>query len=337
MAERSYEQILARLKKKEYDPVYFLTGEEPYYIDLVSDYIEENVLTEADKSFNLTILYGKETDANAVMNAAKRFPMMASQQVVIVKEAQEIAKFDDLIHYIEKPLNSTLLVLNYKYSKPDKRKKVFKSLINNSIFLESKRLYDNQVQAWITGYLSARNLSIEPKASALLTEFLGNDLSKISNEIDKLIISLGEGQKMITSSLIERNIGISKDFNIFELQRALGKRDVVAANRIINYFAENPKNHSAVGTISMLYGFFSKVLIYYWIKDKSQQNLFEQLGVKHQYFLKDYIEAARNYDANKAVKIIELLREYDLKSKGYKGTDIPDGDLLKELIFKILH
>jgi len=337
MAERSYQQILARLKKKEYDPVYFLTGEEPYYIDLVSDYIEENVLTEAEKSFNLTILYGKESDANAVMNAAKRFPMMASHQVVIVKEAQEIAKFDDLIHYIEKPLNSTLLVLNYKYSKPDKRRKVFKSLITNSIFLESKRLYDNQVQAWIAGYLSARSLSIEPKASALLTEFLGNDLSKISNEINKLIISLAEGQKMITSSLIERNIGISKDFNIFELQRALAKRDVVAANRIINYFAENPKNHSAVGTISMLYGFFSKVLIYYWIKDKSEKNLSEQLGVRHNYFLKDYIQAARNYDAKKVIQIIELLREYDLKSKGYKGTNIPDGGLLKELIFKILH
>ena len=337
MEPRSYEQILTRLKKKEYDPVYFLTGEEPYYIDLVSDYIQKSVLSEAEKSFNLTILYGKEADANAVMNAAKRFPMMASQQVVIVKEAQEMSNIDDLVHYIEKPLQSTLLVLNYKYSKPDKRKKVFKSLINKSVFLESKRLYDNQVQPWITGYLSARNLSIEPKATVLLTEFLGSDLSKISNEIDKLIISLGEGQKMITSSLIERNIGISKDFNNYELQRALGKRDVVAANRIINYFADNQKDHPVVVTISMLYGFFSKILIYYWIKDKSRENLAEELGVRPSFFVKDYVEAARNYDANRVIQIIELLREYDLKSKGYKGTDIPAEGLLKELIFKILH
>ncbi len=336
MELKPFENILSDLKKKNFHPVYFLTGDEPYYIDQISDYIQESVLGEAEKSFNLTILYGKDTDARTVINTAKRFPMMSDRQVVIVKEAQDMAGIDDLIHYIENPLPSTLLVLNYKYAKPDKRKKVFKSLIKNSVYLESKKLYDNQVPGWISGYLSAKNFSIEPKASALLYEFLGSDLSKISNEIDKLIISLGERQKIITSALIERNIGISKDFNNFELQNAIGKRDVVKANRIINYFADNQKNHPLVLTINTLYNFFSRVLIYYWIDDKSRDSLAEQMGVRP-FFVKNYVEAARNYNASRVIRIIELLREYDMKSKGYKGTVISPGDLLKELIYKILH
>lgn len=336
MASKSFENILADLRKKQYAPVYFLTGDEPYYIDQVSDYIQDHVLDEAEKTFNQTILYGKDTDALTVMNAAKRFPMMGSHQVVIVKEAQEMGSIDDLQHYVENPLHSTLLVINYKYKKPDKRKKVFKSLLKHSVTLESKKLYDNQVPAWISGYVATKKCSIEPKASILLVEFLGTDLSKIANEVDKLIISLGEGRKEITSALIERNIGISKDFNNFELQNALGKRDVVRANRIINYFADNQKSHPLVLTINTLYAFFSKILIYYWIRDKSRDNLAEQLGVRP-FFVKDYVEAARNYSPNKVIHIIELLREYDLKSKGYKGTMISPGDLLKELIFKILH
>lgn len=336
MASKTFEQILSDLKKKQYAPVYFLTGEEAYFIDMISDYIQENVLDEAEKTFNQTVLYGKDTDALTVMNAAKRFPMMSSHQVVIVKEAQELKDFETLQHYVEKPLKSTLLVLDYKYKKPDKRKKVFKSLISNSVFLEAKKLYDNEVPSWITGYLSAKKYSIEPKASAMLVEFLGSDLSKISNELEKLIIATGENETTITPLLIERNIGISKDYNNFELQNAIGKRDVVKANRIINYFADNQKNHPLVLTINILFVFFSKVLIYYWIKDKSKDNLVAQLGVRP-FFVKDYVEAARNYNANKVIEIISLLREYDLKSKGYKGTAIEPGDLLKELIFKILH
>jgi DNA polymerase III subunit delta len=336
MELKTFEIILSDLRKKQYAPVYFLTGDEPYYIDQISDYIQENVLNETEKTFNQTILYGKETDAVSVMNAAKRFPMMASHQVVIVKEAQEMSGIDDLQHYVENPLKSTLLVLNYKYKKPDKRKKVFKSLLQHSVYMESQKLYDNQVPAWISGYVASKNCTIEPKASVLLVEFLGSDLSKIANEVDKLIISLGEDKKQITSGLIERNIGISKDFNNFELQNALGKRDVVSANRIINYFADNQKNHPLVLTINTLYTYFSKILIYYWIKDKSRENLAEKLGVRP-FFVKDYVEAARNYNANQVIRIIALLREYDLKSKGYKGTVISPGDLLKELIFKILH
>lgn len=336
MAARTFEQILSDLRKKEYATIYFLTGEEAYFIDMISDYIQDHVLSDAEKTFNQTVLYGKDTDAITVMNAAKRFPMMSSHQVVIVKEAQELKDIDNLQHYVENPLKSTLLVIDYKYKKPDKRKKVFKSLVKNSVFLEAKKLYDNEVPSWITGYLSAKNFSIEPKASAMLLEFLGSDLSKISNELDKLIISVGENETTITPLLIERNIGISKDYNNFELQNAIGKRDVVKANRIINYFADNQKNHPLVLTINILFAFFSKVLIYYWIKDKSKNNLADQLGVRP-FFVKDYVEAARNYNANKVIEVISLLREYDLKSKGYKGTMIEPGDLLKELIFKILH
>jgi DNA polymerase-3 subunit delta len=336
MAAKTFEQIVSDLKKKQYAPVYFLTGEEAYFIDIVSDYIQDNVLTEAERSFNQTILYGKDTDALTVINAAKRFPMMSSYQVVIVKEAQELKDFEKLQHYVENPLKSTLLVIDYKYKKPDKRKKEIKSLIQHSVFLETKKLYDNEVPSWISGYLSTRGCSIEPKASAMLLEFLGSDLSKIANELDKLIISLGENEKTINPVLIERNIGISKDYNNFELQNAIGKRDVVKANRIINYFAGNQKNHPFVLTITILFAFFSRVLIYYWIKDKSKDNLAAQLGVRP-FFVKDYVEAARNYNPNKVIEIISLLREYDLKSKGYKGTMIEPGDLLKELIFKILH
>jgi DNA polymerase-3 subunit delta len=333
---KGYEQILSDLQNKKFHPIYFLTGEESYYIDKISDYIQENALDEAAKSFNQTILYGKDSDALTIMNAAKRFPMMSSHQVVIVKEAQEIKEWDDLIHYIEQPLASTLLVLNYKYKKPDKRKKIFKLLVQKSVYFESSKLYESQLPAWISGYVSEKNMSIEPKATALLVEFLGSDLSKIANEIDKLIISMKDDQKTINSVLIERNIGISKDFNNFELQNALGQRDILKANRIINYFADNQKSHPLVLTINTLFSFFSKILVYYWIDDKSKDNLAAQLGVRP-FFVKDYVAAARNYNAKKVIQIIEILREYDLKSKGYKGTMIAPGDLLKEMIFKILH
>jgi len=336
MEFRTADQIISELKIKQFYPVYFLTGDEPYYIDLVSDYIQEHVLNESEKTFNLTVVYGRDTDVNNVIDTARRFPMMSSHQVVIVKEAQELKDIEKLIHYIEKPLASTLLVLNYKHKNPDKRKTFFKTLLKKSVCLESKKLYDNKVPGWISAYLSAKNISIEPKASVLLTEFLGSDLSKISNELEKLIISLEDGEKKVTTELIERNIGISKDYNNFELQNALGVRDVLKANRIIKAFAENQKDHPVVLTITTLYNFFSKVMIYYWIKDKSRDNLARELDVRP-YFVKDYVEAARNYNPNKVISIISLLREYDLKSKGYGGVSLAPGDLLKEMIYKILH
>jgi len=335
--EQTAEQIVRDLKKKVYHPVYFLTGDEPYYIDQISNYIQENVLNETEKTFNQTIVYGKDSDAIAVINAAKRFPMMSEHQVVIVKEAQELKDIDSLIHYVEQPLSSTILVLNYKYKKPDKRKKVFKSILKHSAYFTSKKLYDNQVPGWISTYLSKKGIEIDHKSSALLTEFLGSDLAKISNELDKLIITLEDGNKKITPAHIEKNIGISKDYNNFELQKAVGMRDVLKANRIINYFAENQKNYPIVLTVNSLYTFFSKVLIYYWVKDKSQDNVARELGIRSSFFVKDYVEAANRYNANQVIRIISILREYDLKSKGFKGVVMSPGDLLKEMVFKILH
>ena len=332
----TYEQLIGDLKNKVYKPLYFLYGDEPYYIDMVTDYITKNVLTEAEKSFNQTIVYGKESDAGQVINLAKRFPMMSSHQVVVIREAQELKNFEDLIHYIETPQPSTLLVINYKYKKPDKRKKVFKALEKNGVSYESKKLYDNQVPGWIAGYASNKKYRIEPKAAALLAEYLGSDLSKIANEVEKLTIAIGEKGQTIAAKHVEEHIGISKDFNQFELQNALGKRDVLKANRIINYFAENQKNYHITQTISSLYYYFSKLLLIHYIKDRSKQNVAATLKV-NPFFVKDYEASARLYSAGKLVQIISLLRSYDMRSKGYSGNTTSQGELQRELIFKILH
>lgn len=332
----TYELLIADLKKRSFKPIYFLYGEEPYYIDLVTDFICSNVLTEAEQSFNQSILYGKDSDVAQVINAAKRFPMMASHQVIVLKEAQELKDFEKLIHYVEHPLASTLLVINYKYKKPDNRKKVFKALNKNGVSFESKKLYDNKVPGWITDYASKRKYKIEPKAAALMGEFLGSDLSRIANEIDKLIIAIGKGSTTITPDDVEKNIGISKDFNQFELQNALGKRDVLRANRIIRHFAANERKYPLPMTTGFLYSYFSKLLLIHYAKDRSEGGVASLLKV-HPFFAKDYLAAARRYKAGSLVNIISLLRTYDMRSKGFEGNTIPDGELMKELVFKILH
>ncbi|MFC2103975.1 DNA polymerase III subunit delta [Bacteroidota bacterium] len=333
----NFEQIISDLKNKIYKPIYFLSGDEPYFIDLITKYISDNILTDAEKSFNQTVLYGKETEIHTVINTAKRFPMMANHQVVIVKEAQNIKNIDDLIHYSENPLKSTLLVINYKYKTLDKRKKLYKSINEKGILFESKKLYDNEVPGWINGYLMNKNRSIDLNAGMLLTEYLGNDLSKVANELDKLIITLPDGETNITTSHIERNIGISKDYNNFELHKALTQKNVLKANRILNYFSHNPKNNPFTLTISTLYHFYSKVLTYHFIKvKKDRRNVAATLKV-NPYFVGDYEKASKNYNPKKTVEIISLLREYDLKSKGYNNVSTSHGELLKELVYKILH
>lgn len=333
----SFEQILSDLKNKIYKPIYFLSGDEPYFIDLITKYINENVLSDAEKSFNQIVMYGKEAEIHTVIDTAKRFPMMANHQVVIVKEAQNIKNIDDLIHYVNAPLKSTLLVINYKYKTLDKRKKLYKAINENGVLYESKKLYDNEVPAWINGYLKNKNRSIEPNAGMLLTEYLGNDLSKIANELEKLIITLPDGEFNITTTHIERNIGISKDYNNFELHKALTQKNVLKANRIVNYFGHNPKDNPFTLTISTLYYFYSKVLTYHFIKDKrDRRNVAATLKV-NPYFVGDYEKAAKNYNPQKTVQIISLLREYDLKSKGYNNVSTSHGELLKELVYKILH
>jgi DNA polymerase-3 subunit delta len=332
----TYEQLIGDLKNKSYKPVYFLWGDEPYYIDLATSFITSKVLTEAEQSFNQTILYGKDSEAAQVSDLARRFPMMSSHQVVVLKEAQEMKSLGDLLAYVEQPQPSTLLVINYKYKKPDKRQKLFKILEKNSVWFESKKLYDNQVPGWISGYASKRNFRIEPKAAALLTEFLGSDLSKIANEVEKLIVVMGKDGTTIASEHVEKHIGYSKDFNQFELQSALGNRDVLKAMRIVNHFMENERKYPMALTTVSLYFFFSKLLLFHYTKDKSKQNLASVLKV-NPFFVKDYEAAAKRYPAGKLVGIISLLRTYDMRSKGWDGNSTSGGELTRELVFKILH
>jgi DNA polymerase-3 subunit delta len=332
----TFEKILEDLKNKRYSPVYFLTGDEPYYIDKITEYIADNILSESEKTFNQVILYGKDTKVADIINSAKRFPMMSEYQVVIVREAQDLDNISDLAYYTDNPLKSTILVINYKYKKLDKRLKLHKSVNDNGILFESKKLYDNQVTEWIGSFLKNRGYNIEPPASVLLVEYLGNDLGKIENELEKLILSFNARVKTITSAVIENNIGISKDFNNFELQKALVEKDSLKANRIINYFDKNQKSNPTVLTITSLYYFFIKILSYHSLKDKSRKNVASILRI-NPYFVDEYKTAARVYPPGKVEQVISVLREYDLKSKGVGNLSASPGSLLKELIYKILH
>lgn len=332
----TYEEIISDLKNRIYKPVYFLAGEEPYYIDLITDYIQEKVLPEAEKAFNQIILYGDSTNISAIIDTARRFPMMSSHQVLIIKEAQGLKKIDDLVTYLEKPLLSTILVFSYKYKTIDKRTRLFKMLDSQSAFFESARIRDYQIPAWIERYLMLKGIKTDPTASAMLTEYLGTDLHKIVNELDKLIITLPESKQVITTALIEKNIGISKDYNNFELQKAVGERNILKSNMIVYYFADNQKDNPLTLTIASLFGLFSKLLIYHYLADKSKNNVAAVLKV-NPYFVKDYENYAVKYNVNKTVAIISMLRTYDLKSKGCGDAGTDAGDLLKELVFKILH
>jgi len=332
----TYEGIISDLRKRIFKPVYFLAGEEPYYIDLITDYIEEHVLEESEKSFNQIIYYGEEITVSTIIETARRFPMMSNHQVVIIKEAQSIKKIDDLLVYVENPLRSTILVLNYKYKVLDKRTRFVKLLETNGVYFESARLRDYQVPAWIEKYLMTRGIKADPNASAMLTEYLGSDLHKIANELEKLLISLPPGKPVITTTLIEKNIGISKDYNNFELQKAIGEKNILKANMIVNHFAANPKDNPIMLTIASLFSFFSKLLTYHYLTDKSRNNVAAALKI-NPFFVKDYETSAAKYNVAKTVQVINLLRTYDMKSKGYGDVSSEPGDLLKELVFKILH
>jgi DNA polymerase III subunit delta len=332
----TFEEIMADLKNRIYKPVYFLAGEEPYYIDLITDFIEEKVLPEEEKSFNQMVMYGEDSSMSAIIETSRRFPMMSNHQVIIVKEAQALKKIDDLVFYLEKPLKSTILVFNYKYKVLDKRTKLFKLIESNAVYFESNRLKDYQVPAWIERYLMVKGIKAEPNVSAMLTEYLGADLHKIVNELDKLLIRLPAGKQIITNELIEKNIGISKDYNNFELQKAVGEKNILKSNMIIHYFADNPKDNPINLTIASLFSYFTKVLTYHYLTDKSKNNVASALKI-NPFFVKDYESAAAKYNRGKTVEIIGLLRTYDMKSKGYGDVSSEPGDLLKELVYRILH
>jgi DNA polymerase-3 subunit delta len=332
----TYEEIISDLKNRIFKPVYFLAGEEPYYIDLITEYIQEKVLPEDEKAFNQIILYGDDTNIASIIDTARRFPMMASHQVLIIKEAQSLKKLDDLVIYLEKPLLSTILVFSYKYKTIDKRTKLYKTLESQGVYFESARIRDYLIPAWIERYLMVKGIKTDPSASAMLTEYLGTDLHKIVNELDKLIITLPAGKPIITTALIEKNIGISKDYNNFELQKAIGEKNILKANMIVHYFANNPKDNPITLSIASLFGFFSKLLTFHYLTDKSKNNAAAVLKI-NPYFVKDYENSASKYNVSKTVQIISLLRTYDMKSKGFNDPGTDPGELLKELVFRILH
>ena len=328
-------RILSDLKQQKYNSVYFLMGEEAYFIDQIANYIQENVLQAHERDFNQTIVYGRDTTIEDIVGAAKRYPMMAEKQVVIVKEAQDLSRtIEKLADYVLNPTESTVLVFCYKYKKLDKRKALAKSLNKaKAEMVEFKSLYENQVGDWITRQMNEKGYRIEPKAAYLLVEFLGANLSNIANELSKLQIILPVGTH-ITPDHIEENIGISKDFNVFELNKAIGNMEIVKARKITNYFMQNPKDHPNVVTVAMLYNFFIKVMQFHGLTDKSERNAASKLKV-NPYFVKDYITAAKNYPMKKVSFIIEKIREADLKSKGVGATPLSQNDVLKELLSQI--
>ncbi len=336
-------ELLKDLKNRKLKPLYLLHGEEPYFIDEIGDYVEHELLSEAERGFNQTVFYGKDTDPMAVINAAKRYPMMADYQIVLVKEAQDMKWGSDdenkkhinpVLAYLENPLKSTILVFCYKYGKFDKRKRTYKAIEKNGLVFESSPLYDSKVPAFVEQFVAAKNYKIQPQASALLSEYLGNDLSKIANELEKLMLNVAAGQE-ITTQDIQDNIGISKEYNVFELQTALSRKDVLKANRIINYFEANQKANPFVLVLGNLNYYFIKVLKFHYLADKSPQNVAKTLGVSP-FFVKDFEQAGRTFNFNKTMQVISLLRDYDLKSKGVNSI-ADNGELMKELIFKIMH
>ena len=328
-------QIVADIKKGQIKPIYFLMGEEPYYIDAISDYIEKNVLAEEEKGFNQMVLYGRDVAIDEIVSNAKRYPMMAERQVVIVKEAQDLSRtIEKLASYAGSPQPTTVLVFNYKYKTLDKRKTLYKTLKKTGVVFESKKLYENKVADWIRRVLAGQNYTISPKASQMLVEFLGTDLSKINNELEKLKIVLPEGTQ-ITAEHIEENIGISKDYNNFELRKAVGERNSVKVFKIVNYFGNNPKDNPMVVTVSLLFNFFSQLLHFHGLNDKNPRNVASALKI-NPYFVNEYVTAARNFPMRKVSGIVSILREFDVKSKGVNSNAVPQGDLLKELLVKIL-
>lgn len=329
-------KIINDIKTGNIKPIYFLMGDEPYYIDKLTEYIEQNILQEHERDFNQTILYGRDVTIEDVVGNAKRYPMMADRQVVVVREAQELSRtIDKLESYVENPQNTTVLVFAYKYKTLDKRKKITKLLAKHGVVFESKKMYENQVGTWISRILQGKGYSIEPKANAMLVEFLGNDLSKISNELDKLQIILPKGHT-INPKDIEENIGFSKDYNVFELQNALGSKNQIKAYKIAQYFADNPKDNPMVVTTSLVFSFFIKVLKYHGIKDKNPAKVAPILGVSP-FFMKDYDVALKNYPMKKVSNIVTTLRDIDVKSKGVGGNALTTHDLLKEMLVKIFN
>ena len=335
--EVTYDEIARDLKNRIYKPVYYLMGVESYYIDKISEYISQTVLTEEEKEFNQTVMYGSDIDVATIINTAKRYPMMAEHQVVIVKEAQNIKNIEQLAYYVQKPLLSTILVICHKHGVLDRRKKLAAIIEKEGVLFESKKIKETQLPGFITSYLKRKSVDIEPKSTEMMAEFVGTDLSRMAGELEKLVLTLPVGQKRITPELIERNIGISKDYNNYELRSALIAKDVLKANKIIKYFEENPKTNPIQMTLSVLFNFFSNLMLVYYAPDKTEQGVALQLGLRSPWQAREYLAAVRKFSGVKVMEIIGEIRYCDARSKGVENSSLKDGELLRELIYKILH
>lgn len=332
----SHKQLIDATNAGQYYPVYLLTGEENYYIDKVSDNFENNLIDPGFRDFDQTVVYGRDVDMRTVISYAKQFPMMSPIKLVLVKEAQNIEnkEWELLTEYLKNPLPQTLLVFCYRHKKFDKRTQIYKAINDKGCVCDTPKLYDSQLPDWIGTFVNDNGHTITQKGAVLIAESLGNDLGKIANELSKVFISLNPGD-VINEDIIERNIGISKDYNVFELQNAIGRRDVVQCNRIINHFAANPKDNPIQMAIPLLYGYFIKVMIYHQLPDKSQAASTLKINP---YFVRDYATAAQNYSLGKLASCIGYLNDADLRSKGIRNAGtVTDGELYKELIFKIIH
>lgn len=311
-------------------------GDESYYIDSITESLMEVLMTESEKEFDLAVVYGKDTDMRQVISLARQYPMMAKHRVVLVKEAQDIKDMDTLSIYLEKTMPSTILIINHKNGSLDKRKKLASELDKMGILYESKKLYDNELPGWISSYAKSKGLGIDERTSELLAEYLGSDLGRIVGELEKLSITMPAGETRITPALVERNIGISKEYNDFELQSALVTKNILKANKIALYYGKNPKGNPLVKTVALLSGFFSNLMLYHYLVDKSPAAVASELGIAP-FRVREFAEAARNYNALKTMNIISLFRSYDAKAKGFESKSIPDAELLKELLYKIMH
>ena len=336
--ESTYEGICQDIRSKKFAPVYVLMGDEPFFIDQITDLLLENVLDESERDFNQVMLYGADIDAVTIINAARRFPMMSKYQLIVVREAQLVRDIEVLASYVKKPLMSTVLVLNYKYKTLDRRKSLATATDKVGVLFESKKIPDYKMPAFITSLMQQRSIGIDGKAAQMLADFLGNNLSRLSKELDKLVLLLPEnGAKRITPELVEQNVGISKEYNNFELLKAIATKDVLKANRIAQYFEKNPKNNPIQATLPVLFNYFSNLLICYYAKDRSENGLMVALGLRGAFQVKDYVLGMRNYPAMKVFNIIHDIRITDARSKGVDNSSASDAELLKELLYKILH
>lgn len=335
------EDVLQDLKSGKYAPIYFLQGDEPFFIDQISDFIEKNALQEHDKGFNQIVMYGKDVNMPTILSNAKRFPMMADRQVVIIKEAQNIPNLGKeevdnlLISYIQNPLPSTILVFAHKYKSLDGRKALAKELDKKAIFVKAEKLKDHLLPGWIEGYIRSQGHKINSQTASFLAESIGNNLEVITNEVGKMLINFTESTE-ITKEHIQKYVGINKDYNAFELTKALGFRDVEKANKIIHYFSQNPKNHPLIPILSLIFNYFSKISLVHYNKSAGDNELAKVIGA-HPYFVKEYRVAAKNYQLGKVIDSFSFIREADLRSKGVDSGSMKESEILRELIFKILH